>query len=188
MSLLGTRGRRRPCSLGVPSPEHGCRGQRGLLGTREASLDWLPGWRPVSGGQLGWPWGHPEGDLRSAGGSTINLGDWSISSRQMFRHRRSGQATVVRGAGRGTRRCGFSDTNQVLWCRKRVQGRPPGLYTDPGPGPYQPGRAEREPRPQQPWHSPAAPRPAQGHSPHTQTPRTAAFPTDAGLCSAYLCA
>lgn len=60
----------------------------------------------------------------------------------MFRHRRSGQATVVRGAGRGTRRCGFSDTNQVLWCRKRVQGRPPGLYTDPGPGPYQPGRAE----------------------------------------------
>lgn len=96
----------------------------------------------MSGGQLGWPWGHPEGDLRSAGGSTINLGDWSISSRQIFGHRKSGQATVVRGAGRGTRRCGFSDTNQVLWCRKRVQGGPPGLYTDPGPGPYQPGRAE----------------------------------------------
>lgn len=55
-------------------------------------------------------------------------------------------------------------------------------------GPTSQDVQSRKPRPQLPRHSPAAPRPAQGHSPHTRTPRTAAFPTDCGLCSAYSCA
>lgn len=186
MSLLGTRGRRRPCSLGVPSPEHGCRGQRGLLGTREASLDWLPGWRPVSGGQLGWPWGHPE---VISGRRVAAPSIWAIGPFRADRCSDTGGQVKplwcgVRGGGQG----GVASQTQTRSCgagrgfRAGLQVSTPTLALGPT------SQDVLSPRPQQPWHSPVAPRPAQGHSPHTQTPRTAAFPTDAGLCSAYLCA